>query len=189
MFFIIVFIASAFNIYSQTKATTENGTEVILFDDGTWEDSKVVNRGDCKELIKLVETNETTGFMSEKPLNVDSGKLTLSITSVKNGNVIVVSMTIEGDKKLICIGPDDKVVITKNNGKEIELPKLSAKNCKGEYTLFIGKPWKTTELIETLSSGQIKSIKVKSYEFEFKFYQSTLFQKTLNCLDNVEINK
>lgn len=178
---LIIIIFSSSQLKSQTKATTEEGKSVLLYDNGTWaEQFSNVETVDCEKLIKEVSTTKTTGLMSVNPIRIESKKTSLTIELLKNENVIVVTMQL--DQKDVCITPRDKIILVTKDGNEITLPSPTLENCKGEYTLFISKPWKNDELTETLSKSNLKSIQLKTYHFDMGDYQSRLFKKTISCL-------
>lgn len=174
----------SFQINAQTKATTENGKAVILYNDGIWSE-EITDINNCKELIKEVTTNKTKGFMSVKPIKISNKKTSLTIEFIKNENVTVIDMKVVGSD--ICFGPKDIAIFTILDGTEIKLPySSSVASCKGDFTIFIGDVFKNQELTEKLSTDKIKTIQLKTHHFDVKEFESNLFQNSLKCLNSIK---
>lgn len=179
----IVLLLSYYNLTSQTKATTENGKKVFLYNNGTWsEEIKDVNN--CDNLIKKVTTTKTAGHMTINPIRVSNKKNLLSIDLIKNENVTVFNMKVEGDN--ICFNTKDIANFTFTDGETLKLPfSSSVGNCKGEFTLFFGIPFKNIEQLNSLKQQLLKTIELGEHHFNVNEYESKVLLNSLNCLTDI----
>jgi hypothetical protein len=173
----------SFQLFSQTKTKSEEGKTYYLYSNGTWsEEIKDVNN--CENLIKKVTTTKTTGHMTINPIRVPNKKTLLTIELVKNENVTVLNMKVQGDN--ICFNTKDIATFTFLDGETLKLPfSSSVGNCKGEFTLFFGKPFKNNEHLNSLNQQQLKTFELGEHHFNVNEYESKVILKTLNCLNEI----
>lgn len=176
----MLIIFCSIQLFAQTKATTEHGKNIIIYEDGTW--AYEVNDIDCNKLVKNITTSKTNGVMSVNPIKLAGNNNSMQIDLIKNESITVINMKVDG--KNICFGPKDFVTFTTVDGTEIKLNFTSSvANCKGEFSLFFGEPFKNIQSLEKLINSQLKSIVIKSYHYDLKEYESNLFLRTINCLN------
>lgn len=142
-----------------------------------------INKSECYKYVKLNERLKTPTVVSTKTVKLSNEELSLSISSISIEGTIIITFTLKGNNKQICLSPMDKVVLSKKDGTIINLPPISKKNCIGEYRIIIGEPWGTEGLMKTLLIGNFKSIKIKKHQFRFGTSQSIIFQNILYCLN------
>lgn len=179
-FLTILFVIFTLKISAQTKATTEDGRKIIVFEDGTW--TEQLTEMHCDKLIKKITTTKTSGLMSVNPIKLFDGNNTMEIDLIKNEEITVFNMRVNGNN--ICFGQKDIVTFNIIDGSEIKLNYTSSvANCKGEFSIFFGETFKNLEPLNDLINSKLKSIAIKSYKFNISEYDSDLLKNTLKCLN------
>lgn len=169
---------------AQTKTKGEDGKSYFLYSNGTWSE-EITNFKDCNELIKEVTTTKTKGFMSVSPIRIPNMQNLLSIDLIKNENITVINLKIEDDN--ICFGLSDVATFTTIDNTEIKLNfSSSVSNCKGEFSLFFGAPFKNQKTLNDLVDKQIKSIALSKHDYNVNEYEANLFKNTLKCLNKIK---
>lgn len=181
---LLLFIICSIQLTAQTITKSEDGKTYFLYEDGTWSE-EITDINNCKELIKEVTTTKTKGFMSVNPIKISNQKTYLTIELIKNEDVTVIDMKVTGDN--ICFGPKDMATFTTVDDTEIKLNfSSSISNCKGEFSLFFGEPFKNQKTLSDLVNKQIKSLTLSKHHYNVNEYEANLFQNTLKCLNKIK---
>ncbi|HMM18339.1 MAG TPA: hypothetical protein PKC47_12540 [Petrimonas sp.] len=143
---VLFLVLSSVYAFPQLKATTQDGREILLKEDGTWsfveepiEKGSSVNL-QCEDLITK-EIDKVTGksnISAKDPLiisNKDDDKL--SILFLKGDkNVIIVAVQAIGASR--CIDDDNKINILFRDGTRLELRNNGKFNCDAMNTQYFG---------------------------------------------------
>lgn len=180
---------------AQTLATTKDGKEVVLADDGTWKFKKskakqknTNNPGDCSDWIKS-STDKVSGKSNTAGKNrltvSNDGKsgLTFILMSPNNGDIIL-SITAVGSSP--CIDKGSNINILFRDGSRLQLSSDIDFNCDSNSTVYFGGPFGKTKQLEDLAGKEIETMRVWTrdgfVEENFTDKQSNEFKNTMQCL-------
>ena len=197
----IAFLFLAFNnSFAQTKATTQDGREVILNEDGTWEfveessEEEILSMENPESCTNWIETEEdkVTGDQQTVAKNTliissDGGKTGFGILAFKgNNNSPILSIQAVGAGN--CIDESAKINILYRDGTRSEIFSDNDFNCDARATLYFGGVFGKSKELRDLSSKEIETMRVwtnDSYvEKDFTKEQSMQLKYTMMCLTN-----
>ena len=186
--------------FSQVKATTYDGKEVVLHEDGTWEYVDKTDEApntsefdceprDCACWIKE-EVDRMTGKVNigarETLVISDDGVNGFGIYPLKAGKAIILSITAVGAGS--CIDKGDKINVLFRDGSRLELASQSDFNCDANATLYFGGSFGNRKQRDQLITKKIETMRVwtsDSYvQQDFTEEQSTAFREIFTCLVN-----
>lgn len=192
------FVLTAFqlSVNAQIKATTEEGKDVILNSDGTWEYIEQANSSseslslECADLTKTdtdkMTGKSTTGAKETLIVSDDGGKTGFGIYVFKSQKSIIYSMQAVGAGS--CIDDEDKANILFRDGTRIELINDAKFNCDAKFTLYFGGIFGKKRELELLATKEIETMRIwtsKSYiEKDFTIEQSKKLMAITACLSN-----
>ncbi|PVW14228.1 hypothetical protein [Marixanthomonas spongiae] len=179
---------------AQINATTKEGKEVLLNEDGTWKyiEKREVSSDElnleCSELIST-ETDKMTGRSTTAAketliISEDGGKTGFGIYALNGSRYTILSIQAAGAGS--CIDDDDTINILFRDGSRLELTNNGKFNCDAKMTLFFGGTFGNKKDLKELSTKEIETMRVwtsKSYvEKDFSSDQSNKLMQTLKCL-------
>lgn len=179
-------------LFAQVLATTENGREVILNKDGTWQYQPAEPAEeaslDCSDLV-TIETDRVTGKKTKKSAETllvinKANETGFGIMAAVVEDVPIVLVTAVGASK--CIEDDSKASILFRDGTQAELVNNGDFNCKEKFALYFGKRFGNADELEMFKTKEIETLRVwtaKGYvEEDFTSQQSKIFKNTIGCL-------
>lgn len=196
LFTLIILICSLTSICGQLKATTEDGKNVILNENGSWEfvkseiltSEQPLKPSDCGAFISTeidkVTGKSTTASKETLIISSDGGRTGFGILMLNISGTVVLSIQAAGGGS--CIDDDDKMNILFRDGTRIELINNGKFNCEGKFTLYLGGKLGGKKELESFKSKEIEIMRIwtsKSYvEMDFNVSQSRQFLQTVSCL-------
>ncbi len=193
---VLFLVLSSVYAFPQLKATTQDGREILLKEDGTWsfveepiEKGSSVNL-QCEDLITK-EIDKVTGksnISAKDPLiisNKDDDKL--SILFLKGDkNVIIVAVQAIGASR--CIDDDNKINILFRDGTRLELRNNGKFNCDAMNTQYFGGLFGKEKELNMLREKEIETMRVWTsngfVEEDFTLEQSAKFKIIMDCLSS-----
>lgn len=190
---ILIFVSTLSVSIGQIKATTNDGREVLLNDNGTWKyveksvPSKIINL-DCSELTTVV-TDKMTGktrTSSKEAIIIsdDGGKTGFGINLLNSEKSLIFSLVAAGAGN--CIDDDDKMNVLFRDGTRLELFNDTEFNCDANFTLYFGGIFGKKRELEQFKTKEIETIRVWTsdgyVERDFSENQSKQLMKTISCL-------
>lgn len=193
---ISILLTLSLHSLAQIRAVTENGKDVILSTDGTWQfvDSTINSEEplnlDCKNLISTdtdkVTGKSTTGAKEALLVTEDGGKTGFGIYLFKGSNSLICSITAVGAGS--CIDDDDKANILFRDRSRIELINDSKFNCDANFTLYFGGIFGKKRELESLKTKEIETLRIWTsdgyVEKDFTSDQSKTLIALLTCLSD-----
>lgn len=183
------------NAYSQLKAVTQNGKEVVLNKDGTWHyidnnKSSSIKDSTCEHLVDI-SVNDSNGkvtYISKKEVIVFDGIEGFAITIEKVDDLIHLDMKVVSDNT--CVDNNTNIEFTFVTGSKINLTSDTMSNCEGEVnTRFITSSNKMNELYQ-LSTKKVSSIRVWTrdgpVEQKLSPTSSSLLLSIIVCISEVD---
>jgi len=194
--FMTVLITVNFAFGQIQKATTENGKNVFLNDDGTWNyadtfktETTYLDPNDCSNWVRTEEDKVSgVSFTSMKEyliVSKNGGKNGFGITlMLTDRNTIILSIKAVGAGG--CIDKGGKINILFTDGSRLELASDGDFNCKGNATIYFGSVFGKKKQLEELKTKKIDVMRVwtsNSYVQEnFDDDQAEQFKNAINCL-------
>ena len=195
---IYLFVLTAFQLSAnaQIKATTEDGKDVILNSDGTWEYVEQTNSSneslslECADLTTTdtdkMTGKSTTGAKETLIVSEDGGKTGFGIYVFKSQKSLIYSIQAVGAGS--CIDDEDKANILFRDGTRIELVNDAKFNCDAKFTLYFGGIFGKKRELELLATKEIETMRIwtsDSYvEKDFTNEQSKKLMAITACLKN-----
>lgn len=198
-FFVLILIMISTSVgFSQVLATTKDGKEVILKEDGTWSYSEaapaVTDQSSkdfdysCMNIIETTTdkmTGDTVDALSENIIvSDDGGKTGFAVMPYRYAKAAVLAFKVLGDAG--CIDDDSKMHILFRDGSRTEIVNNGKFNCDGKFTVIMGSHFGNLKVVLTLVEKQIDAIRVSGtsgkVERSLSEHQSRLLQKSLECL-------
>lgn len=184
---LLVFIS--FVSFSQIKATTEDGKEVLLMRDGTWQYADKPAKSvsfDCASLTKTT----SDGSSSNDVLWVEGqgGKrIGIVLTKSKDGSI---ALLLNPDGASNCTQKGSAINITYRDGKTLKLSNDMEANCNKRVSSALGTPTRDNATINDLKNKEIASMNVFTKEGSvmatFDPQQSKIFLNTLWCMSSTK---
>jgi hypothetical protein len=195
IFTVALALFTTVGLFAQTEATTKDGKNVILNEDGTWKyvettSSESTVSFECSDLIST-ETDKMTGKSStaaKKTLIVsdDGGENGFGIYILKSSNSLIFSIQAVGAGG--CIDDDNKMNVLFKDGTRLELVNDGKFNCDANFTLYFGGSFGKKKELEMFKTKEVETMRIwtsKSYvEKDFTAEQSKQLMKTVECLSN-----
>lgn len=184
-------------LFAQIPATTNDGKEVILKEDGSWEYAEVTKNEtselslECSDLIGTEEDKMTgktsTGAKETLIISDDGGKNGFGIYALNSSKSTILSIKAVGAGN--CIDDDDKINILFRDGSRLQLFNDGKFNCDAKVTLYFGGIFGKKKELTELASKEIETMRVwtsKSYvEKNFTSDQSKQLMQTIKCLSEM----
>lgn len=201
-FLLLVWMVFHLSGFAQTPATTDEGTKVLLFDDGHWEaapkpaEPATTNVGEssCEEFTMVLEDvmEGTTTLAAKENLVVSQDGGTEGIAflmlnpDIPGKHITVISIVSVGAAR--CIDDDDEIVVLFTDGTRMTLDNRNEFNCQGKSKVYVGGLFTSASTEQALISKTIQRMRVKTsngfVEEEFSAEQGEQFRRTLECLRN-----
>lgn len=197
--FIIYLIIGYSPLLAQVKAITENGENVTLNDDGTWEystfDSNEIESDetnyDCGSLIsKTVDKVTGTSTIASKEtlvISSDGGKTGFGIIMMKASNTVIVSIQAVGAGS--CISDDDKMNVLFRDGTRFQVTNDGKFNCDPRFTLYLGGGIGKKKHLDLLKSKEIETIRIWTsdsfVEKDLSIEEGKMFMNMISCLSEI----
>jgi len=182
---------------AQINATTKDGKDVLLNENGTWEyvketdtESPIEMSSDCSDYI-VTETDKMTGKSSTGAketlvISEDGGKTGFGIYALNSSSSKSLIFVVQAVGAGGCVDDDDKINILFRDGSRLELVNNGKFNCDAKMTLYFGGSFGKKKQLEELATKEIETMRVwtsKSYvEKDFSSEQSKRLMKTISCL-------
>ena len=193
---ITVFMTVTFTFGQTQNATTDDGKNIILNSDGTWEyvqkeevTSTNLDPNDCSNWIKTEEDKVSgksyTSMKDYLIISKDGGKkgFGISMFLIRKGSIIFSIKAVGAGN---CIDKGDKINILFKDGTRLELASESDFNCKGNATVYFGGVFGKKSQLNELKAKMIDVMRVwtsDSYvEETFEPAQAEQLRNALNCL-------
>ena len=194
--YLFILTAYQLSVNAQIKATTEEGKDVILNSDGTWEYVEQTNSSseplslECADLTTTdtdkMTGKSTTGAKETLIISEDGGKTGFGIYVFKSQKSLIYSMQAVGAGS--CIDDEDKANILFRDGTRIELINDAKFNCDAKFTLYFGGIFGKKRELELLATKEIETMRIwtsDSYvEKDFTSEQSKKLMAITACLNN-----
>jgi len=199
LFFLLLFTISLTSTYAQIEATTKDGKQVLLNENGTWEyvqaekdtTEKNMESSDCSAYIST-ETDKVTGkstTASKETLIIssDGGKTGFGIFMMNISETVILSIQAAGGGS--CIDDDDKMNVLFRDGTRLEIVNSGKFNCDGKFTVYLGGRIGGKKNLEAFKTKEIETMRIwtsKSYvEKDFSSAESKQFMQTVSCLSEL----
>lgn len=161
LFTLIILIAQS--SFSQIKATTEDGRQVLLNRDGTWNYSGQNSKNVSFECNSLTTQKENVSASSEVLLTKGSGGQSIGIFLRKDeDDVYYMLLNVKGAGN--CMRKESAINISYRDGSSSKIKNNSDNNCDNRQKVILGKATKTNELINALKNKEVASIVVYSQD-------------------------
>jgi type 1 fimbria pilin len=187
--------------HAQIKATTADGVEVMLNENGTWHFVKQANLTssdesssslyDCSNLI-TTEVDKVTGEANTSATDMlvvskDGGANGFGIYILQGSRTIIMSIKAVGAGN--CIDDDDTMNILFRDGSRMELVNNGDFNCKASFTQYFGGSFGKKRELQALTTKEVETIRVWTsdgyVEENFSSDQSKTLMHTLGCMANL----
>ena len=196
-FLLIIVTFLSFNLFSQIKATTEDGRKVVLNTNGTWTylatanttSSMAASNYSCENLV--IETEDKmTGVKSksgkENVIISKDGKKGLAILAMKSKKSIILSITAAGSGS--CVKDDARINILFRDGTKMEIVNDGSFNCKGNATLYFGGVFGKKDKLGILGKKEIETMRVRTasglVQEDFTKENSKKLMGIIDCLSS-----
>ncbi len=186
---------------AQINAVTEDGKNVVLHEDGTWDFSTAdkaieIVENEIKGCEELTSTrmDERTGLNYQSTSTImmmDENNesnwilmdmMTSSIPSLKNVILFNLSPFGAGD----CIKDENIITFQFEDGESLSLDNDAMYNCENKFMLYFGGSFKKKEELQKLTSKKLANIKIETQDGfvhgAFTNEQSTTFLDAVQCL-------
>lgn len=184
------------HVFPQLKATTQDGKEILLNENGTWAFIEASVEKDtsldlqCEDLISE-EIDKVTGettISAKEPLiisNKDEDKLNILFVKGDRDVIIVLIQAIGASS---CIDDDDKINILFRDGTRLELRNNGKFNCKSMNTQYFGGLFGKKKELNMLREKEIETMRVWTsdgyVEENFTLEQSAKFRLIMDCISS-----
>lgn len=178
--------------FAQTQATTQDGKNVLLKTDGTWELVKTTETEtlptECDAYIST-EVDKVTGKSSTAArksivVSENGGKKGFGFFLMNSKNTLIMSITAVGASG--CIEEDAKMNVLFTDGTRLELVNDGKFNCKSKFTLYFGGSFGGNSELKHFMNKEVEIMRIwtsKSYvEETFTQQQREDLKHTVNCL-------
>ena len=164
---LLVLLCSAIGAQAQTTAITNDGRRVILNDDGTWKaldakgDAAAVDTSCGALMINGTDASGKPTTTSQLiVVSYDGGTSGLAIIlsqGAKKGH-LTLNLTCAGAKG--CVKKYAKVNLTYRDGSHETVVSDAQENCKGDVPIGMGGTFGRKELLASLGSKEVRTIRV-----------------------------
>lgn len=196
MLFMLILVCVNVYAFPQIKATTQDGKEILLNENGTWAFIEASVEKDtsldlqCEDLISE-EIDKVTGettISAKEPLiisNKDEDKLNILFVKGDRDVIIVLIQAIGASS---CIDDDDKINILFRDGTRLELRNNGKFNCKSMNTQYFGGLFGKKKELNMLREKEIETMRVWTsdgyVEENFTLEQSAKFRLIMDCISS-----
>ena len=160
-FFIIILTLLSSLVFSQTRATTEDGRTILLNNDSTWEVEKIILS--CELLIstKTDSVTDESFTGTREGLVLSHNKTNRIISSMLKFNTTIVwSLNVVSADE--CIEENTAINIIFDDGSKFEMSANNNSNCDQEAVVFFGPVFGNKKELIALSTKLVQTIRVNT---------------------------
>lgn len=170
---------------AQIKATTQDGRDVLLMQDGTWKFANQTQKEvkfDCPSLVKT--SGESSASADVLWVEGASGKKAgLALVRDQDG---MVNLLINPDGAGNCMQSGSAINVTYRDGSKEKWSNSAESNCNKRVSVSLGKSAKNNVQLNTLKNKEIASLNIYTKEGSIPVtldaQQSKIFLNTLWCM-------